>query len=362
MTAHQHDLPDHVDLDLGWVRDRTTVVRGREARAIVQRVAPVVGVLMVVFGIYDVVGHLEDGAAWRLVVDLIPAAVMLVLVLVLRRGLVSPWNAGWWVVAGSLSVSVAVLVTLLLARDLPSLAYLLVMSTVNGASALTVRQYSAAQSVPVLGSLLAILGPLDVVSRAQTGDWVAVVLVTLAGSLAVREARERGFRDMAQLLELLRQQSLEDPLTGLGTRRALEQSFPVVRGAAEEAGLRVFLVFVDVDGLKPVNDLLGHDRGDEVLLAVTEAIRDAARSRDVLVRWGGDEFAVLGMGDPGVSDRIATSIVQRVAARNPVPEHWAGVCSTGAVTAIAHGCELEALVTQADAAMYDARRSRRMPA
>jgi diguanylate cyclase len=54
--------------------------------------------------------------------------------------------------------------------------------------------------------------------------------------------------------------------------------------------------FVDVDGLKGINDRYGHDAGDDVIAAVAEALRRSSRDSDVVARWGGDEFVVVGLG------------------------------------------------------------------
>lgn len=343
---------------LSPVDDRTDIVRGREALGVVKVIGPAMTGLLVVFAFFDAATH-PDQMWWRVPTDVIPAGVLAFIVWLQRRGTVTAANAGWWTAVGSLVVSTSILVTVVYGAQVPIMIYLLVMTVVNGALALTTTQFVVTQTVPVLGPLVAMVSVGGLIAADSFADWIALWLVTLAASIAVHVARERGFREMARVLELLEQQAIEDPVTGLGTRRALEQTFPVVRSSAEVTGLEVFLVFVDVDGLKAVNDSLGHDEGDRVILTVARALREAARSRDVLVRWGGDEFAVLGVGDSDAAERMETSIAQRVAALNPLAGEWPGTVSTGASTMRAEGCELAALVAAADSDMYRRRRALR---
>ncbi len=336
--------------------ERTDLVRGREALGVVKVIGPAMTVLLVVFAGFDAATH-PDQIWWRVPTDVVPAAVLAWIIWWQRRGHITAQNAGWYVTAGSLVVSGSVLVTVVYGAQVPIMIYLLIMTMVNSASALTSGQLVVAQTVPVLGPLVAMVSVGGLITSDSFADWIALWLVTLAASIAVFIARERGFHEMARIEELLEQQAIEDPVTGLGTRRALEQMFPVVRSSAELAGLEVFLVFVDVDGLKSVNDGLGHDEGDRVILAVARALRDAARSRDVLVRWGGDEFAVLGIGDTAAAERMETSIAQRVTVLNPLAGEWVGTVSPGSATMHPQSCELAALVAAADSDMYRRRRA-----
>ncbi len=356
MTGIPEQRARHGRPTLAPVDDRTDLVRGREALGVVKVIGPAMTVLLVVFAVFDAATH-PDQFWWRVPTDVVPAIVLAAILWWQRRGHVTPQNAGWYVTVGSLVVSSSILVTVVLGGQVPIMIYLLIMTMVNGACALTVRQLVLAQTVPVLGPLVAMVSVGGLITSDSFADWIALWLVTLAASIAVFVSRERGFREMARIEELLEQQAIEDPVTGLGTRRALEQMFPVVRSSAEVAGLEVFLVFVDVDGLKTVNDALGHDEGDRVILAVAKAMREAARSRDVLVRWGGDEFAVLGIGDAAAAERMETSIAQRVTVLNPLAGEWSGTVSPGSSTMHPSGCELAALVAAADSDMYRRRRA-----
>ena len=240
MTGIPEQRALHGRPTLAPVDDRTDLVRGREALGVVKVIGPAMTVLLVVFAVFDAATH-PDQFWWRVPTDVVPAIVLAAILWWQRRGHVTPQNAGWYVTVGSLVVSSSILVTVVLGGQVPIMIYLLIMTMVNGACALTVRQLVLAQTVPVLGPLLAMLSVGGLITSDSFADWIALWLVTLAASIAVFVSRERGFREMARIEELLEQQAIEDPVTGLGTRRALEQMFPVVRSAAEVAGLEVFL-------------------------------------------------------------------------------------------------------------------------
>ncbi|MEM9208234.1 MAG: GGDEF domain-containing protein, partial [Pseudomonadota bacterium] len=100
-----------------------------------------------------------------------------------------------------------------------------------------------------------------------------------------------------------------DALTGLSNRHAMEESFPreVKRCIAD--AIPVSLIMIDVDSFKMFNDNFGHVAGDRALSAVGNVLRAQFRPRDLLVRYGGDEFAVL---LPGIEIREAIAIAERV--------------------------------------------------
>lgn len=120
---------------------------------------------------------------------------------------------------------------------------------------------------------------------------------------------------------------------------------------------RLVLAFVDVDGLKPVNDVHGHAVGDALLRDVAVALRTALRSYDLVIRYGGDEFlcALPGTDLEGAGrrfDEVARSLTERCA--------WASV-SVG-LAALDAPDTREALIGRADAALYAGRHGARAQA
>jgi diguanylate cyclase (GGDEF)-like protein len=131
---------------------------------------------------------------------------------------------------------------------------------------------------------------------------------------------------LEKLNEQLLQTSLTDALTGLRNRRFLFEELPkeislVMRGHEEkrlgvrEHAPRLIFMMVDLDWFKPINDTCGHAAGDRVLVQVRAILEKACRTSDVLIRWGGDEFLVVGRandveGVEVVPERIRTMIEQ----------------------------------------------------
>lgn len=158
--------------------------------------------------------------------------------------------------------------------------------------------------------------------------------------------------------------SLLDELTGLHNRRGFVALAEQQLKLAQRSGRCCALYFLDVDGLKAVNDTLGHAEGDRMLRAAADVMRRAFRESDVLARIGGDEFAVLAPNLPpeppqAVLARLARAIrVYNQASTNP----WALSISAG-VARSDPGAEhtIEHLLSEADREMYGAKRSRRDP-
>jgi diguanylate cyclase (GGDEF)-like protein len=167
---------------------------------------------------------------------------------------------------------------------------------------------------------------------------------------------------VAELQEELRQLATVDDLTGLANRRgffALGEHQLLVAARTRAA---VALLFVDVDGLKKVNDELGHSMGDLLLKEAAEVLRETIRESDLAGRIGGDEFCVLLIGDP---DLDAARAVERVrattAAHNVRPGRNFPVSLSIGLSAIPPGrsVTLEELIDAADEGMYEDKRGKR---
>lgn len=137
------------------------------------------------------------------------------------------------------------------------------------------------------------------------GLWVIVLL---------RRERETHRRHLADLEAL----TLSDPLTGLGNRRALERELARSMLRSRRLDHPLSLLFLDVDGLKAVNDRFGHAAGDETLRAVALATRQCSREgTDSGFRVGGDEFVLIVYADAPGAERLATRIDEVFQVRSP---------------------------------------------
>jgi diguanylate cyclase (GGDEF)-like protein/PAS domain S-box-containing protein len=155
----------------------------------------------------------------------------------------------------------------------------------------------------------------------------------------------------------LREQALTDELTGMPNRRGLNEWLARNRGAAVLQGLTIF--FVDLDDFKLVNDVLGHAAGDEILTTVSKAISESVRPQDYVARIGGDEFivAALGVTKTETANEVASRIVAAVARPLVINGQavWLG-CSVGIATTAPDACNIDRLISDADLAMYTAKR------
>ena len=157
---------------------------------------------------------------------------------------------------------------------------------------------------------------------------------------------------------LLADAALRDSLTGLPNRAGLEHRFASTRDRSAASAL----MFVDLDGFKPINDASGHGVGDQVLVTAAERLREAVRIDDVVARIGGDEFAIL-VGEPGsrlddtVLRRLADRVVGMLSEPVPIGELSVELSASVGVSRVTPGRSLDETLTHADAAMYDAKRA-----
>ncbi|HEY0181513.1 MAG TPA: EAL domain-containing protein [Rhodopila sp.] len=149
-----------------------------------------------------------------------------------------------------------------------------------------------------------------------------------------------------------------DGLTGLANRVELRQRISEIVGADRSEGTFDALIMIDLDGFKGVNDTLGHDAGDQVLIEVSRRIKSLVRATDVAARFGGDEFAILATGLRQCEDVVP--LVERILRRlgDPVQMKSQQV-RVGASLGIAFhpqdGQDIDTLFKHADIALYSAK-------
>jgi diguanylate cyclase len=154
--------------------------------------------------------------------------------------------------------------------------------------------------------------------------------------------------------------STVDNLTGLPTRLYFESKLNVAaRKCREGGGARLAVLFIDLDGFKPVNDTFGHSSGDRVLEQVGVRLKAIARGHGVAARVGGDEFVLLGpaAGTQAAAAQMATRVIEALSRPYRVDEREVTIsCSVG-IALFPEGCSANKLIARADAAMYAAKRA-----
>ena len=152
-----------------------------------------------------------------------------------------------------------------------------------------------------------------------------------------------------------------DALTPLLNRRAFLRELARIRTFAQRYGSPASLVYFDLDDLKGVNDRLGHAAGDAALKAVAERLLAHVRESDIVGRMGGDEFAViLVQADRATAEAKAAALARALEAEPVKFGDWsAPLHISWGVREITQDAEPEALVAEADAAMYARKRERK---
>ncbi len=165
-----------------------------------------------------------------------------------------------------------------------------------------------------------------------------------------------GRKETEQRLEKL---TLHDDLTGLLNRRGFYVMMPEHAKRAKRAGASVSLLYCDIDDFKHVNDSLGHQRGDEVLTAVADVLRETFRETDLIARIGGDEFCIVASGEPDSDPAVLQRRLDEAVAAAGVSLGLELSLSQGTVVTDWRGLEdPDEVLTRADMLMYEAKRTR----
>jgi diguanylate cyclase (GGDEF)-like protein len=156
----------------------------------------------------------------------------------------------------------------------------------------------------------------------------------------------------------LREAALHDALTGLPNRALLLDRVGQALEVQAREGLPAALLYCDLDGFKAINDTLGHAAGDAALLRMAAALRAVVRPGDTVARIGGDEFVVLCPGT--ATEDAARRLVERITATLATPtDGGPPLRSSTGVALSRRGDDADSLLSRADAAMYEVKRSRR---
>jgi diguanylate cyclase (GGDEF)-like protein len=150
--------------------------------------------------------------------------------------------------------------------------------------------------------------------------------------------------------------ALHDVLTGLPNRASFNQHLSETVGAKSPFAV----LFIDIDGFKPVNDNFGHDIGDMVLIAIAQRLKDAVQNGGFIARLGGDEFVVIlhKVDTQDDIEKVGRLILQKIGAPMNCGGNDCKVgASIGAASYPVHGQDEERILNAADNAMYQAKRA-----
>jgi diguanylate cyclase (GGDEF)-like protein/PAS domain S-box-containing protein len=179
-----------------------------------------------------------------------------------------------------------------------------------------------------------------------------------AGAPQFNVAMMEDITDRHNLQARLRHQALHDPLTGLPNRTLFAERLAETVRAADPSD-RVGVCYLDLDGFKRINDTLGHDVGDQLLVAIAERLGECAAARGHLAaRMGGDEFVILVERSAGAEQLAALADAALAAVTTPVrvgPHRLRVSASIGVVERPAYGAEFADILKAADVTLYHAK-------
>ncbi len=183
--------------------------------------------------------------------------------------------------------------------------------------------------------------------------YVYIVLIIMMSSISAYRLNVNKRMQYLNNRELVRL-SLTDPLTGIYNRGKFDQELKKWFGLVERYSHDCALVLFDLDDLKAINDAYGHMVGDQVLITITNLVKDIIRNSDVFARWGGDEFVIL---LPNTDKDEAIKLVERIG--NVISTHsfdQVGYisCSFG-IASFDEANDMNALLNIADKKLYQAK-------
>ena len=194
------------------------------------------------------------------------------------------------------------------------------------------------------------------------------ILVDISRQKKADENLKKALRELARsnkerrkMIKELENLSLQDPLTGIYNRRGFTTIAKEYLQLADRKKMEMYLLFIDVDDLKIINDTYGHNYGDKTLVSLVEIILNSFRKSDIKARLGGDEFAVFPIettkdGIHGVISRFNDSI-EAFNSKSSLPTPLS-VSIGAAYYDPKHPCSVEELVHRADALMYKDKRKK----
>ena len=194
---------------------------------------------------------------------------------------------------------------------------------------------------------------IEVTSRDETGQLLQA-LKEMNDSLA------RSVDEHKRLEALLQHQASYDTLTGLPNRALLQDRLKQAIATAMRSPAPIWIIFVDLDRFKLVNDSLGHKAGDAMLKQVATRLQSVVREADTVARLGGDEFVLVLPERIDGSGKLSAAVVQRIldAVAQPMMiegHEFVTTCSMGIAVYPNDGVDGETLMTHADIAMYCAK-------
>ncbi len=202
-----------------------------------------------------------------------------------------------------------------------------------------------------------------IINKTKNGEnipvWTTIKQITDAsGNIVNFSAIETDLREIESSQAKANYLAYHDPLTGLYNRVNFEEYLSHALFMAKRNENILAILFIDLDRFKVINDTLGHDIGDQVLITVASRLQTTLRDSDFISRWGGDEFVVILGNINSASDTaiVATNLVDAIKESIEINEHHLiTTASIGISLFPENGEDANTLIKHADSAMYQAK-------
>jgi diguanylate cyclase (GGDEF)-like protein/PAS domain S-box-containing protein len=199
-----------------------------------------------------------------------------------------------------------------------------------------------------------------IINQAKDGThipvWVTIKkVINQQDGSTIYIALQTDLREMESSMKKIDFLAYHDSLTGLYNRGYFENYLKHALSFARRTKTAIAVLFIDLDRFKIINDTLGHDVGDQVLLVVSKRIKDQLRESDFLGRWGGDEFVVIleGLKESRDAESVATNIIEVLQQSMDIGTyHLTTTASIGISVYPDDGSAAKTLIKHADSAMY----------
>jgi diguanylate cyclase (GGDEF)-like protein len=195
------------------------------------------------------------------------------------------------------------------------------------------------------------------IRRGELWRTVQVELVNLVEDPAVRGVVADCI-DVTEQLDLAHR-ALHDPLTGVANRVLLNDRLALASARLARTGRPLMVAYVDLDRFKSINDTLGHEIGDAILIEVAKRLTASVRPGDTVARLGGDEFVIVcpDLPEPSLADDLADRLIEAVSEPIDLGIERRVVTASVGVLLVDEPVEPNEALTAADAAMYRAKRA-----
>ena len=332
-------------------RDRRREYRLAVARRDVPEMLAWAGALTLLFGLVNYFA-LPDAPASAWGVNVVFGPLFLALSWLARRPSVADAVVPWvWAVSSTLLVGLLIN-AFRLDPSPANLAYVVAAMTALG-------QLTNAWWPFVLSSagMLVMAGlAIAATSTVAFGDAFLVCVASLLISALFLRLRMKTLAALADAQAVVERDATSDPLTGVLNRTGIDRELPGLFASARRTGEQVLVWFVDVRGLKAANDRFGHEFGDVVIVAVAHALRASVRANDLVARWGGDEFVVLGLGHQGSAAELNDRVDAILRDDSSVADTWRCSVTVGFASGDPD-MPVQSIITEADGDMYRRRSS-----